>query len=127
MEKSRLRALAWLLLLGGILVWAGSYGWSHRVQEFRGVLRYDPNIIGIPECPPPVAFLATTSRGYPLGLPKRGQGGLSPSWRDELTRLAGKEVMVRGRLRTWRMGIARDCYVTGIRVIEIKPVDGNFP
>ncbi len=66
-----------------------------RLRDFRGRLRLrDPELICIPEDPPPLAWLVTPAGTHELDIPRYI---LDRSDRLALKELDGQEVIIRGR------------------------------
>jgi len=92
----------WPALLGllVVVVVLGVVAWARSPREFRGTLDFNPDVVGIPEGPPPaVAYVIAGTQSYPLEFPRDVLKKWDCRWRRELTALNGKQVIVRG---VWR-------------------------
>jgi len=94
---------AWPALIALIAVAAGIgwIAWTRHPREFRGVLEFTPDRVGIPEGPPPpVAYLVTPTERHPLALPGGSLREWDCPWRGLLQDLNGKQGVVRGAWRS---------------------------
>ncbi len=94
MQQER-RRLASALASAALAVGAIGYlWWLTSPGEFRGTLLYRPRMAGIPEDPPPLAYLVTDSGTHELDIPRHMR---SRELLADLEEMNGKEVVVRGK------------------------------
>ena len=89
-RRQLLAALVGVAAVGAV----GCLSRPFRLREFRGTLRCQPDLIGLPEDPPPLASLATPTGTHSLAVPRDTH---DRKLLRELADMNGKEVMVRGR------------------------------
>jgi hypothetical protein len=115
-----------LIACGVFLAFIGVAGWdtwTNRSREFHGKLFSCLNMPSIPEDPMAIACLAMPGVNYELRFPPDERWPPRSKLADEITRLNGKDVIIRGKLVTWRspfMKKPQSRLHTGIEVYEMR-------
>ena len=114
MQEKRRRHASVLAFVAVVVGAIGYLWWLTSPGEFRGTLLYTPHMAGIPEDPPPLAYLVTESGTHELDIPRHMRGARLLA---DLEDMNGKEVVVRGkrtiRRTMWKKHLA-------IRVDELR-------
>ena len=92
--KSRRTILYASLLLVAFAIAAGA-SWMFRPPEFVGRLVYHTILIGVPEDPPPIVQLVTSTGTYDLIFSDRGRS--DREFLRSLEAMTGKQVVVVGK------------------------------
>ncbi|HPD30623.1 MAG TPA: hypothetical protein PLL20_11550 [Phycisphaerae bacterium] len=114
MMHAKGRRLAPVLVFAMLAGASGYIWWLTSPREFRGKLLHGPGMAGIPEDPPPLAYLVMADGSHELDIPRHMA---DRDFRRRLMEMDGKQVIVRGKRAIRRTMLRRH---RAIRVLDLR-------